>query len=430
MTFLIEFLGCKVNSYEVEALANAFFKNGYELFNETKHNSPDVIVINTCAVTETSVTKDKKIIKRYRKLYPESILVVMGCYSQYKYDYVANELGANIVLGTTQRMKIIDYIQEFLVNKKTIIVHEDNSKSRDYEKMNITKYIANTRAYVKIQDGCDNFCSYCLIPYIRGRSRSRNPEDVLSEINDLINNGYKEVVLTGVDMASYGLDLENKTTLSDLLEMILEKFDNLYRLRISSLETSLIDDKFLSLLEKFDNFANHLHIPLQSGSKKVVKLMNRKYDVPEFKEKVKKIRNIRPNISITTDVIVGFPGEEEEDFLESYNTCKEIGFSKIHVFPFSSREGTIASKMKNQVDGSTKKDRVHRLLALSSQMEENYYKEFYGKEVEFLFEEFDDKLQAYKGHSSNYLEAFCKSEANLKNIVKKILFTKENSIKI
>ncbi len=430
MTFLIEFLGCKVNSYEVEALANAFFKNGYELFDETKHNSPDVIVINTCAVTETSVTKDKKIIKRYRKLYPESILVVMGCYSQYKYDYVANELGANIVLGTTQRMKIVDYIQEFLVNKKTIIVHEDNSKIRDYEKMNITKYIANTRAYVKIQDGCDNFCSYCLIPYIRGRSRSRNPEDVLSEINDLINNGYKEVVLTGVDMASYGLDLENKTTLSDLLEMILEKFDNLYRLRISSLETSLIDDKFLSLLEKFDNFANHLHIPLQSGSKKVVKLMNRKYDVPEFKEKVKKIRNIRPNISITTDVIVGFPGEEEEDFLESYNTCKEIGFSKIHVFPFSSREGTIASKMKNQVDGSTKKDRVNRLLALSSQMEENYYKEFYGKEVEFLFEEFDDKLQAYKGHSSNYLEAFCKSEANLKNIVKKILFTKENSIKI
>lgn len=430
MTFLIEFLGCKVNSYEVEALANAFFKNGYELFDKTKHNSPDVIVINTCAVTETSVTKDKKIIKRYRKLYPESILVVMGCYSQYKYDYVANELGANIVLGTTQRMKIVDYIQEFLVNKKTIIVHEDNSKSRDYEKMNITKYIANTRAYVKIQDGCDNFCSYCLIPYIRGRSRSRNPEDVLSEINDLINNGYKEVVLTGVDMASYGLDLENKTTLSDLLEMILEKFDNLYRLRISSLETSLIDDKFLSLLEKFDNFANHLHIPLQSGSKKVVKLMNRKYDVPEFKEKVKKIRNIRPNISITTDVIVGFPGEEEEDFLESYNTCKEIGFSKIHVFPFSSREGTIASKMKNQVDGNTKKDRVHRLLALSSQMEENYYKEFYGKEVEFLFEEFDDKLQAYKGHSSNYLEAFCKSEANLKNIVKKILFKKENSIKI
>ena len=430
MTFLIEFLGCKVNSYEVEALANAFFKQGYELFDENKHNAPDVIVINTCAVTQTSVTKDKKLIKRYRKQYPNAILVVMGCYSQYKYDYVASELGANIVLGTSNRTKIIDYIHEFLANRKTIIIHEDNSKDRNYERISITKYISNTRAYVKIQDGCDNFCSYCLIPYIRGRSRSRLPEDILSEINDLLNNGYKEIVLTGVDMASYGLDFVSKITLSDLLEMILERFDNLYRLRISSLETSLIDDKFLSLLERFDNFANHLHIPLQSGSKKIIKLMNRKYDVPAFINKVAAIRKIRPDISITTDVIVGFPGESEEDFLESYNTCKEIKFSKIHVFPFSPREGTLAYKMVNQVDGKTKKDRVHRLLELSSKMEEEYYNMFYGKNIEFLFEEYDEKIHAYKGHSSNYLEAFCSSNDNLKNECRNIVFSKENCIKI
>ena len=430
MTFLIDFLGCKVNSYEVEALANTFFANGYKLFDPRLDSFPDIIVVNTCAVTETSVSKDKKLIKKYRKQYPNAILVVMGCYSQYKYNYIANELGANIVLGTSNRTKIYDYIQEFLKNKETIIVHEDNKTSRVYERMNISKYISNTRAYVKIQDGCDNFCSYCLIPYIRGRSRSRLPSDILSEIEDLINNGYKEIILTGVDMASYGLDFDNKITLSDLLEMILSKFDNLYRLRISSLETSLIDDKFLELLKQFDNFANHLHIPLQSGSKKVIKAMNRKYDLPEFKEKVFKIRTIRPDISITTDVIVGFPGENEDDFLESYQTCKEIHFSKIHVFPLSSREGTVASKLSDQVDPKIKKDRVHRLLKLSDELEEEYYAKFYGKQIEFLFEEYDEKLQGFKGHSSNYLQAYIKTDQNLKNKVKKIVFTKENCIKI
>ncbi len=418
-------LGCKVNTYESEFVINELKKAGYII--KDFDDICDVYIINTCTVTNNSDSKSKKMIRQAIRRNPNACVVAMGCFIQANPDISID--GLDILIGNKDKSKIVELLDEYFA-KKEILKKQYVGRLKEFEDMYISDFPGRTRAFIKIQDGCDNFCSYCLIPYIRGRSRSRNPEDVLSEINDLINNGYKEVVLTGVDMASYGLDLENKTTLSDLLEMILEKFDNLYRLRISSLETSLIDDKFLSLLEKFDNFANHLHIPLQSGSKKVVKLMNRKYDVPEFKEKVKKIRNIRPNISITTDVIVGFPGEEEEDFLESYNTCKEIGFSKIHVFPFSSREGTIASKMKNQVDGNTKKDRVHRLLALSSQMEENYYKEFYGKEVEFLFEEFDDKLQAYKGHSSNYLEAFCKSEANLKNIVKKILFTKENSIKI
>ena len=425
MTFLIEFLGCKVNSYEVEALADIFLRNDYSVFDKSRDKSPDVVIINTCAVTQTSITKDKKVIKRYRKEFPEAILVVMGCYSQFQYEYIANELNADIVLGTSQRLKVFDLVNEFKQNKSKIIINEQNNDIKKYEELKLSKYLQNTRAYVKIQDGCDNFCSYCLIPYVRGRSRSRLPQNILNEIGDLINNGYKEIVLTGIDMSSYGLDFDKKITLSDLIEMILVKYEDLYRLRISSLETSLIDEKFLSLLKKYDNFANHLHMPLQSGSEKIVKLMNRKYNLPEFKEKVDKIRAIRPDISITTDVIVGFPGEEEADFIDTFEACKQLKFSKIHVFPFSPCEGTIAHKMKNQIDEKTKKDRVHRLLNLSSKLEEEYYQLFYDSNIEFLFEEFDSKISAYKGHSSNYLEAFIKSDINLQNNVKSIKFTKK-----
>ena len=342
MTLLIEFLGCKVNSYEVEAVAQDFFNHGFRLFDEKVDTFPSVVIINTCAVTETSVTKDKKMIRHYKKIYPEAVLCVMGCYSQYKGEYILNSLGADIVIGTSNRSKLYSLYEEFTANKKKVYLHDENNKITNYEDMHVNKFLFNTRAYVKIQDGCNNFCTYCLIPYIRGRSRSREKEDIVSEIKRLINNGHKEIVLTGVDMSSYGLDLREKTTFSDLLEYILVNVPELYRLRISSLEESLLDDKFLSLLAKYDSLANHLHIPLQSGSKEVVKRMNRKYDLESFKEKVKRIRELRKGISITTDVIVGFPGESEENFLETFNSCKEINFSKIHVFPYSDREGTIA----------------------------------------------------------------------------------------
>ena len=427
MTLLIEFLGCKVNSYEVEAVAQDFFNHGFRLFDEKVDTFPSVVIINTCAVTETSVTKDKKMIRHYKKIYPEAVLCVMGCYSQYKGEYILNSLGADIVIGTSNRSKLYSLYEEFIANKKKVYLHDENNKITNYEDMHVNKFLFNTRAYVKIQDGCNNFCTYCLIPYIRGRSRSREKEDIVSEIKRLINNGHKEIVLTGVDMSSYGLDLKEKTTFSDLLEYILVNVSELYRLRISSLEESLLDDKFLSLLAKYDSLANHLHIPLQSGSKEVVKRMNRKYDLESFKEKVKRIRELRKGISITTDVIVGFPGESEENFLETFNSCKEINFSKIHVFPYSDREGTIASKMKDKISPEVKKERVHRLLDLSNELEENYSKNFYGQEIEFLFEEYDPKLKAYKGHSSNYLECFVSSDTSLQGQVKRVIYTKENA---
>ena len=426
MTILISFLGCKVNSYEVEAVAETFLKNGFSFFDEKKDDSPTVIILNTCAVTKTSVTKDKKEIKQLRKKYPTSCLVVMGCYAQFGYKEIEEKYGADIVIGTSNREKIFELVTQFLKDHKKIVLHDQNNNIKKYERLFLTSSYLTTRAYVKIQDGCNNFCSYCLIPYVRGRSRSRDKDDILLEIKNLINNGIKEVVLTGIDMSSYGLDRNDDVNFSDLIELILINLPNLYRLRISSLEESQIDDKFMMLLSKYKNLANHLHIPLQSGSEKVVKRMNRKYNLLSFEEKINKIRSIRPDISITTDVIVGFPGENEEDFMDTYNFCKKVNFSKIHVFPYSEREGTVATKLDNKISPTTKKERVQRLLDLSKNLEENYISKFLNKDIEFLFEDFIAQRQSYRGHSSNYLECEFASQEDLTNKVKTIRFTKDN----
>ena len=428
MTILIEFLGCKVNSYEAECVAKDFINHGYSFFNESVNDQPDVIVVNTCAVTETSVTKDKKTIRKFKRTYPNSILVVMGCYAQYGYQYIIDELRADICIGTSHRDELYDLVEKFKENNEKIIKIDENNTIKRYENLKLDRFQFNTRAYVKIQDGCNNYCSYCLIPYVRGRSRSRNKEDILKEINNLVQNGYKEIVLTGIDMSSYGLDLNEKITFSDLIEEILQKTNNLYRLRISSLEESQIDEKFIDLLKNNQILANHLHMPLQSGSASVIKNMNRKYNIPSFFEKISKIREIRPDISITTDVIVGFPGETEEDFQETYDFCKKINFSKIHVFPYSDRTGTVASKRKDKIDPKTKKDRVNRLLSLSKLLEEEYSSRFYGQEIEFLCENYDSKLQAFVGHSSNYLETKIFSNKNIVNEVVRLKFDKENKL--
>lgn len=425
MTLLIDFLGCKVNSYEVEAVGETFLKNGFSFFDKNKDIEPTVILINTCAVTQTSVTKDRKVIKKYRKEYPNSVLVVMGCYAQFDYKNISENLDADIVIGTSNRDKIFSLVNQFLKNHKKVYLNDENSTIKSYENISLTKSYLTTRAYVKIQDGCNNFCSYCLIPYIRGRSRSRKKDEILEEIASLLSNGVKEIVLTGIDMSSYGLDLEPKENFSDLIESILVNNPNLYRLRISSLEESQIDDKFLFLLKKHSNLANHLHIPLQSGSKEVVKRMNRKYDIEGFIEKIKRIREVRPTISITTDVIVGFPGESEENFLETYNLCKEINFSKIHVFPYSIRSGTVAAKFKDQVETKVKKERVNRLLDLSKELEFSYASQFFGQNIEFLFEDFVKEANGYRGHSSNYLECIEPSEVSLENKTKMITFSKD-----
>ena len=428
MTILIDFLGCKVNSYEAECVAKDFLSHGYNFFDANKDTEPDVIVVNTCAVTETSVTKDKKTIRKLRRNYPNSILVVMGCYAQYGSSYIINELNADICIGTSHRNEIYSLVEDFRKKKEKIIKIEENNTIKKYENLNLDRFHFNTRAYVKIQDGCNNFCSYCLIPYVRGRSRSRKKDEIIDEINRLIKNGYKEVVLTGIDMSSYGLDLDENVLFSDLIEEILTKCPNLYRLRISSLEESQVDQKFINLLQKYHQLANHLHMPLQSGSENVLKNMNRKYNIPQFYEKISKIREIRPDISITTDVIVGFPGETEEDFLKTFEFCKKINFSKIHVFPYSDRNGTVASKRKDKINPQIKKDRVNRLLELSKKLEDEYSSQFYNQEIDFLCENYDENLKSYVGHSSNYLQAKIMSSNNVVNEIVKVKFTNKNKL--
>lgn len=426
MTILIDFLGCKVNSYEVEAVGEEFLRHGFTFFDAKKDEYPTVILLNTCAVTQTSVTKDKKAIKRYRRDYPNSVLVVMGCYAQFDYKFISENLDADIVLGTSNRDKIFELVTNFFKDHKKVALNDNNNSITKYEHLNIHKSYLTTRAYVKIQDGCNNFCSYCLIPYIRGRSRSRNKDEIISEIKSLVNSGIKEVVLTGIDMSSYGLDFKNGYTFSDLIEEILIQVPDLYRLRISSLEESQLDDKFISLLKNSSVLANHLHIPLQSGSESVVKRMNRKYNIDSFIKKIELIRQVREDISITTDVIVGFPGESEENFMETYNFCSKINFAKIHVFPYSVRSGTLAAKFKDQVPAEVKKERVKRLLNLSTTLEDAYISKFFDKEIEFLFEDYVPEANGYRGHSSNYLECVIPSDENLSNKVKKVIFTKDN----
>lgn len=410
--FNIKFLGCKVNSYEVECIANTLESYGLKFFDENinKNSDCDVVILNTCAVTSVSSKKSRNMIRRLKRIYPNALIAVMGCYASLKYDELLNE-DIDILIGTQNRDKLANLILEKLQNRDDKVQIKDSPLMKEYEPLNLDHFLTNTRAYVKIQDGCNNFCSYCIIPFVRGRSRSRKKEEVIEEIQNLVKNGYKEVILTGIDISSYGFDLYESYNFSDLLEDILTNVKDLYRIRISSIEESNIDSKFLELLKKYDNIASHLHIPLQSGSKDILLAMRRKYNIKEFIEKVDIIRSIRPDISFTTDIIVGFPGESEENFNETYEVAKRIGFNKIHAFPFSPREGTLAYKMENQIDPKIKDERVKKLLELSDELSEEYNSRFNGEKMEFLME--SDKEGVFIGHSSNFLEIKIESKEDL-----------------
>lgn len=390
-------LGCKVNSYENSALKELFYKNGFN------HDSkPDIVVINTCSVTATADQKSRQIIRRERRKNENAILVVMGCYSQKNGDYVINNCGANIVVGTSNRNKIVNYVKEFILNKKPILKVDTDTRKFKYESFGTFSVPDSTRAYIKIQDGCNNFCTYCTIPSTRGVARSRNKNEIIGEIKNLIDKGFLEFVLTGIHTAHYGLDNKD-CSFSDLVEELVS-IPNLYRLRISSIEESEIDDKFISLLTKHSNIANHLHMPLQSGSPTVLKRMGRKYNVDDFIKKVNLIREARPDISITTDVIVGFPGETDEEFNETVNFIKRVKFAELHVFPFSAREGTKAFNMDQQVDSSIKEHRVNVLLELSKQLEKEYRSKFINQELEVILEERNKQTGLLSGFTSNYLK--------------------------
>lgn len=410
-------LGCKVNSYETEVNIELFKNKGYEIvpFEE----KADVYVINTCSVTNTSDQKSRKIIREAVKRGNGAIVVVMGCYSQIKYLEASSIPGVSIVIGTNNKSKIIDLIEEYKRDKKQIVRIFD-LRDIKFENMNLDKYENHTRAFVKIQDGCNNYCTFCIIPYARGNVRSKEMNLVIKEISTLADNGYKEVVLTGIHTGHYGQDLEN-TDFSDLLRK-LEKIDKLKRIRISSVESKELNEKFMDTLRDSKKIVNHIHIPLQSGSDTILKLMNRRYKMEDFYKKIDEIRSIRPNIAITTDVIVGFPGETDELFDETVDSIMKVGFTELHVFPYSPREGTPAAKMKNQVDGNVKKERVRKLISLSEMLKNKYYTNLVGTDEELLVEKYIDGYLV--GHLTNYGLCKVKSDKEILNEILKVKLLK------
>ena len=361
-------LGCKVNIYESEYVEGLLKDNGFEIV--SFDDEADIYIINTCSVTNEADKKSRKIISRARRENKDAIIVVMGCYSQIKSD----NIDADIVIGNKDKSKIVELINEVIKNKKQIKDIYDIRNIDEFESMEISNFDNHTRAFVKIQDGCNAFCSYCIIPYTRGKVRSKNKDDVIREVTNLVNNGYKEIVLTGIHTGKYGMDLDN-TTLYDLLKDLIA-IKGLYRLRLSSIEINELTDDILELVSNSNVIASHFHIPLQSGSDKILKAMNRRYNVKYFIDRVNKIRSIRDDISITTDLIVGFPGESDKDFRDTIDTLNKIKFTKIHTFPYSKRDNTRASLMDNQIDGNTKKRRVSEVLELSNKYEYEYYNSY------------------------------------------------------
>lgn len=417
MKFAIHTFGCKVNIYESEYVINLMKEKGYNLvdFNETA----DIYIINTCSVTNEADKKDRKLIHSTRNKHKDSILIVMGCFSQLN----PNDIDANIVLGNKHKSKIIELIENFKENKEKIVLVEDISKNT-FEDMYINRFTTHTRAFVKIQDGCNAFCAYCAIPYARGGLRSKDFNTVIKEVTELVNNGYKEIVLTGIHTGKYGI--ERNTNLEILLKELV-KIKDIFRIRLSSIEINEITDGIIELIKTNPVMAKHLHIPLQSGSNTILKSMNRLYDLDFFLKRIDYIRKEIPDISITTDLIVGFPGETEELFKETIDTLNKIKFTKIHTFPYSKRNGTNAASMPNQIDGPTKKCRVREVLSLSDKYELEYYKNNLNKEYNGIVETRKDNKKIVL--TSNYIPV--EIEENLENNTKvNVKITEINNSKI
>ena len=409
-------LGCKVNTYEIEYILSSFKDHDYEITDDLA----DIYVINTCSVTNMSDAKSRKVINRVIRENPKAIVVVMGCMIEANKDY-SND-GISIIIGNKDKNKVVELVEDYLkdnIKVKKLYPDFDN----EFEDMFITNMPGRTRAFVKIQDGCENFCSYCIIPYTRGKCRSKKKDVVLDEINTLVNNGYQEIVLTGIHTGHYGEDGE--TSFPELLSEIV-KIPRLKRLRISSIEITELNDDFLKVLKDNPVIVDHLHIPLQAGSDKVLLEMNRKYDKKYYLNKINEIRSIRPEISITTDIIVGFPGETDEEFNETCEFSKLIGFSKIHVFPYSRRAGTKADLMPNQISEQMKKERVAKLISISDELERIYLDKFINKKVEVLVEKCVDGISY--GHTGNYLEVKIHSKCDKNTLVYVIIKERDGKI--
>lgn len=395
-------LGCKVNIYESEVVTDLLKKGGYEIV--PFEDKADIYIINTCSVTNESDKKSRKMINRAKKNNSEAIIVVMGCYSQVSSD----DIEADIILGNKDKSKIVEILNDFIRDRESKKIIYDLS-SVEFEKMEISHFDNHTRAFVKIQDGCNAFCSYCIIPYTRGRVRSKNKEDVIEEVSRLVKGGYKEIVLTGIHTGRYGIDIN-----SSLYELLCElvKIPNIYRIRLSSIEINEVTPEIIDLYKNNKIMARHLHVPLQSGSNKILKLMNRRYNKEEFMKMIDKLREIE-DISLTTDLIVGFPNETDDDFEETMDTLKKIHFTKIHTFPYSRRRGTVADKMDGHISGDIKKKRVHEVIELSNKYENEYYKSKISKVYDGVVERHNNGLVVV--HTSNFIPVIIDDNDNIEN---------------
>ena len=418
-------LGCKTNQYETNGMMQKFIEAGYEICN--LEENPDVYVVNTCTVTNIADRKSRQSLRRIKEK-GKTIIVAVGCYAQVAKEQLEDMLEIDIVLGNKEKKDIVEYVEKFLkercntnANKLFPIVEvADISKQKDFDEYGCITYTERSRTEIKIQDGCNNFCSYCLIPYARGRIRSRKKENILREVKIIANNGIKEIVLTGIHIASYGKDFEEEYKLIDLLED-LNNVEGVERIRLGSLEPTIITEEFVQRLSKLEKICNHFHLSLQSGCNETLKRMNRKYTTEEFKKVTEILRKSFKGVNLTTDIIVGFPGETDEEFDITYNFLKEIAFYKMHIFKYSKRDGTVAAKMPNQIDGNTAEERSRKLIELSENNMKLYNEEYLGREVEVLFEEKQDDY--WIGHTRNYMVVKIKDKNDLQNEIKKIKIT-------
>ena len=407
-------LGCKVNQYETNAMAQKFIAHGYEVVEFDEY--ADVYIVNTCTVTNVADRKSRQMLRRAKEINKDATLVACGCYAQVAKEELKKIPEIDLIIGNNEKNDIIQIVENHIAQKGAEDLVSDVMYKLDYVELGTTTYTEKTRAVIKVQDGCDRFCSYCLIPYARGHIRSRKIENVIEEIKKVAEEGINEVVITGIHIASYGRDFKGENIgLIDLLEEI-NKIQGLHRIRLGSIEPTIITDEFVERLSKLDKICDHFHLSLQSGCTETLKRMNRRYTTEEFKEVTKRLRAKFPNAALTTDIIVGFPGETDDEFNTTYEFLKDIAFYKMHIFKYSQRKGTKAAVMPNQIDGKIKEERSKKLIELSNENEYNYNKKYIGKQVEVLFEEREGEY--LKGHTTNYIVVKHKTDKD--NLINKI----------
>lgn len=403
-------LGCKVNQYETNAMTQQFLQKEYEIIEPTE--KADIYIINTCTVTNMSDRKSRQMLRRAKEKNKQAIVVACGCYVQVAKEEVKKIEEIDLIIGNNEKKEIVDIIEKYIKEHKKNEKIEDVMTQKQYVELGEITYTDKTRAVIKVQDGCDRFCSYCIIPYARGRVRSRNPKTVIEEIEKIAKQGIQEVVITGIHIASYGKDFKENYRLIDLLEQI-NQIDGIKRIRLGSIEPLLITEEFLTRLSELEKICQQFHLSLQSGCNETLERMNRRYTIEQFKDIVQNLRKTYEDVILTTDIIVGFPQESDKEFEKTYQFLKEIKFYKMHIFKYSPRHGTKAAQMKGQINSETKDERSQKLIKLSNKNQKEYHEKYIGKEVEVLFEE--EKNGYYQGHTKNYMLSLIKSDENLEN---------------